>query len=214
MVVDRLRQASRARRDQQKIELRKLILDAARDLFDGSGYETFSLRQVAERIGYSPTTIYLYFADKDALLAAVMDQGFDEFVVALRSAADAQPDPLFRLRDLGRAYVDFGLNHSVHYRMMFMQRSDLLLITPEQGAEPRIASFHVLRAAVIEAQAHGLIRPGDPLAVANTLWSLVHGITSLAIGLPSLWTPDLARAYADTSFEMLINGIATRPQAA
>jgi AcrR family transcriptional regulator len=51
-------------------------VDAAGALFLEQGYERFSLRKVAERIGYSPTTIYLYFRDKDDLLFTVVDEGF------------------------------------------------------------------------------------------------------------------------------------------
>lgn len=66
--VERTRQASRHRREQEKEELQQLILKAAGELFLEQGYDRFSLRQVAERIGYSATTIYLYFEDKDDLL--------------------------------------------------------------------------------------------------------------------------------------------------
>ena len=69
--AERLRQAIRHRRDQEKQELRQTILNAAGELFLEQGYERFSLRKVAERIGYSPTTIYLYFRDKDDLLFTV-----------------------------------------------------------------------------------------------------------------------------------------------
>ena len=83
----RLSQASRRRRETQKQELRQAILEAASSLFLEQGYEGFSLRQVAERIGYTPTTIYLYFADKDALLFALLDDAFDRFGAALHHAS-------------------------------------------------------------------------------------------------------------------------------
>src|SRR5215213_6311078 len=85
--AERLREASRQRRDQEKQDVRQVILDAAADLFREHGYERFSLRQVAERIGYSPTTIYLYFTDKDDLLFTVADVGFMRFGEQLVAAA-------------------------------------------------------------------------------------------------------------------------------
>src|SRR5205807_9991232 len=77
--AERLRQAIRHRQDQEKQELRQTILTTAAELFLEQGYDHFSLRKVAERIGYSPTTIYLYFRDKDDLLFTVVDEGFTRF---------------------------------------------------------------------------------------------------------------------------------------
>src|SRR5215467_9981607 len=122
----RLRQASRARREQEKEDLRRIILDAAGELFLEQGYEGFSMRRVAERIGYSATTIYRYYEDKDDLLFAVVNEGFSEFARKLTEAAENVSDPVKRLEALWHAYVGFGLNNPVYYQMMFMPRADLL----------------------------------------------------------------------------------------
>src|SRR5262245_54863454 len=84
----RVRQASRARREQQKESLGRIILDAAGELFLEQGYEGFSMRRVAERIGYSATTIYRYYEDKDDFLFAVVNEGFSEFARKLTEAAE------------------------------------------------------------------------------------------------------------------------------
>jgi AcrR family transcriptional regulator len=121
-----VRQASRARREQQKKSLGRIILDAAGELFLEQGYEGFSMRRVAERIGYSATTIYRYYEDKDDLLFAVVNEGFSEFARQLTEAAENVSNPLKRFEALGRAYIRFGLDNPVYYQMMFMQRADLL----------------------------------------------------------------------------------------
>src|SRR5881296_1899668 len=159
--TQRLRQAIRHRRDQEKQELRQAILTAAGTLFLEQGYERFSLRKVAERIGYSPTTIYLYFRDKDDLLFTVVDEGFVRFGQQLAAAAESQEDPWERLIALGRAYVAFGLEHPVYYQLMFMQRADFLMQKPRGESQPRIASFRMLRQAVQQAIDAGVLRPGD-----------------------------------------------------
>src|SRR5438874_6636209 len=117
--AERLRQAIRHRQDQEKQELRQAILTTAAELFLEQGYERFSLRKVAERIGYSPTTIYLYFRDKDDLLFTVVDEGFKLFGQQLASAATTTQDPWERLIALGRTYVTFGLEHPMYYQLMF-----------------------------------------------------------------------------------------------
>jgi AcrR family transcriptional regulator len=179
-----VRRASRERRDLERQELRRAILDAAADLFLEQGYERFSMRQVAERIGYSATTLYRHFADKDELLFAVVDQGFARFGEALAAAANSTTDPVERLQALGRAYVRFGRENAVHYQMMFMQRADYLTSPAGESEEPRVDSFLVLERAVQEALDAGALRPGDARVVSNTLWALVHGVTSLVISMP------------------------------
>lgn len=179
--AERVRRGSRERRDLQRQELRQTILDAAADLFLAEGYERFSMRQVAERIGYSATTIYRHFADKDELLFAVVDQGFERFGAALDEASRSTDDPIGRIRALGRAYVRFGRENAVYYQMMFMQRADYLNAPVGESTESRVDSFVVLESAVQAAVDAGALRPGSTRAISNTLWALVHGITALAI---------------------------------
>src|SRR5215469_1699025 len=182
--VQRLHRAIRHRRDQEKQELRQAILTAAGELFLEQGYERFSLRKVAERIGYSPTTIYLYFRDKDDLLFTVVEEGYVRFSQQLAAAAECQVDPWERLIALGRAYVAFGLEHPVYYQLMFMQRVDFLMQKPRGESQPRIASFKILRQTVQQAIDDGILRPGDAENYSDVLWALVHGMVSLAISMP------------------------------
>src|SRR5215475_10010329 len=144
----RVRQASRDRREQQKQDLRRIILDAAGELFLEQGYEGFSMRRVAERIGYSATTIYRYYEDKDDLLFAVINEGFSEFARQLNEAAEGVSSPLKRLEALGQAYIRFGLDNPVYYQMMFMQRADLLFESRGEKTQPMIESFDVLQKTV------------------------------------------------------------------
>ncbi len=205
--VQRLSQASRQRRESEKQELRRAILQAASDLFVERGYEGFSLRQVAERIGYSPTTIYLYFADKDSLIFALLDDAFDQFGTALRQAADPITDPLAKLEALGRAYVRFGLTHPQHYQVMFVMRGDFLLQARATETLPRIASFNVLRDAVAYAIASGSLRPGDADAVSLLLWAIMHGIVSLAISMPLMITPERVAEVEQDALVLIQRGL-------
>ena len=136
----RISQASRKRREAKKADLRRQILDAAHRLFLQHGFEQFSLRQVAERIGYSATTIYHHFRDKDHLLYEVVVEGFDTFGSALQRAYDSTAEPAARLEALGRAYIRFGLDQPLYYRLMFMQRDDFLNKVEETGTWPRANS--------------------------------------------------------------------------
>lgn len=180
----RIKQASQERREQQKLETRQAILKAATQLFAEKGYENFSLRQVAEAIGYTPTTIYLYFQNKDDLLFQTAIQGFKTFGEMLQTAYDGGKNPLERMQAIGRAYVDFGLEHPVHYRLMFMQRGEFLLEKSPEGAEPIIDSFGILETTLQECIDAGLGKPANVKELAGTIWSGVHGIVALAISVP------------------------------
>ena len=90
----RIKKAINQRIEKEKLELKELILRTAAQLFLEKGYEKFSLRQVAEKIGYSATTIYLYFKDKDDLLFSIVLEGFDIFYKQLLKAERSKDNTL------------------------------------------------------------------------------------------------------------------------
>src|SRR5216684_8958153 len=199
--AQRLRQAIRHRQAQEKQELRQAILTAAGTLFLEQGYERFSLRKVAERIGYSPTTIYLYFRDKDDLLFTVVDEGFARFGQQLAAAATSTEDPWERVIALGRAYVAFGLQNPVYYQLMFLQRADFLTHQQAGKSQPRLATFLVLQQTVQQAIDAGVLRPGVAESYSDVLWALVHGMVSLAISLPAFYGTRLQQTM-ETAWRM------------
>lgn len=205
----RLRDKSSARRLQQKAEVRQALLDAASELFLEGGLEGFSLRGVAERVGYSATTVYLYFENKDDLLFAVVMEGFERFGEALQGAYDSVTDAVERIEATGRAYIHFGLTHPAHYRLMFMQRGDFLFRENPKNQKPTIDSFGVLVRAVGEALAAGRLVPADPLTHAYTLWAGVHGLVALALGVPTMGATGI-EARTDALMATLRGGIESR----
>ena len=64
------------RKEREKEDMRRLILNAARKLFLEQGYEKTSIRNIADAIEYSPATIYLYYKDKNELLFALHEEAF------------------------------------------------------------------------------------------------------------------------------------------
>jgi AcrR family transcriptional regulator len=185
--AQRLRAASSERREREKHELRQTILDAAQRLFVVHGYEGLSLRQVAEQIGYTPTTIYLYFEDKDDLLFAVVDQAYDRFTADLQTAYHATSDPRERLRALAEAYIAFGYQNPEAYQTIFMQRPDFLLKWKTGTKQPRATSLLILKQAVVEAQTTGVVRAGNSDVLSDVFWAAVHGAVALAITMPQIF---------------------------
>jgi AcrR family transcriptional regulator len=181
---------SRERRDREKNELRGKILDAARELFVEQGYDAVTMRKVAERIEYSPTAIYLHFEDKAALLREIVAADFAKLAAQFQKLARIE-DPLERLIRVGRAYVDFGLAHPNHYRLMFGAHPGQTVEPKTMSGDPQHDAYAFLCVTVTEAMESERLRPElhNPELVAQVLWSAVHGIVSLQIehfhGLPS-----------------------------
>lgn len=205
---ERIRTASQRRRDQQKAETRQAIVDAAGALFREHGYTGFSLRQVAEQIGYSPGTIYLYFKDKDALLFTLVDEGFAKFGEMLRAAVAASAVPREQLEGLFDAYIDFGLAYPLHYRLMFMERTDFMV--RESETAPIGVTWHetfmTLQDTVARCIAAGQIHATDAQSAADALWAGVHGVVALVITQP--WIDEARqRAAIDAMLTLMKRGM-------
>lgn len=207
---ERIRKASRHRRDHEKEELRQTILKVAGELFLEQGYDRFSMRQLAERIGYSVATPYLYFRDKDDLLFTVVDEGFARFKQQLAEAAVSSDDPWERLFALGQAYVRFGLRNPVYYQLMFMWRSDFLTQSATGEQSPRLEAFRILQDAVRYAMEAGAIE-GDGEADVETygdvLWATMHGVVALAISIP-MFDSERVRKLTTLMREMIFKAFA------
>src|SRR5258708_13353009 len=108
------------RREREKKELRQEILDAARDLFVREGFENVSMRKIAEKIEYSPTTIYLYFQDKADLLDCICEETFARLIKKQSVLDQTIADPLDRLRKNLRGYIEFGFKPPNHYKVAVM----------------------------------------------------------------------------------------------
>lgn len=161
-------------------DLKRALTHAALSLVAERGPKGFTLTEAARRAGVSAAAPYRHFADKAHLLATVAEQGFLELHTALTTtAADAASDPAARLISIGRAYVRWAVDHPDHYRVMFGADND-------KAQHPSLAvaagqAFGDLLDVITLCQAAGKLRGQEPGQVAGPLWSLVHGIASLAI---------------------------------
>ncbi len=208
-LTQRVRSASAKRRAEHKTSTRDVVFRAAAELLDEGGYEGFSLRRLAERIGYTPTTIYRYFRDKDELVIAILLEGFAAFAQALRAAAAETPDPAAQIEALGRAYVRFGLDHPVMYRVLFMQRSDVWSRIPPEQLERECgeSAFELLVTAVDRAMSTGAIRARDVQGTALSLWALMHGVVSLCLAMPDLGDEATREAMISSAFSLAEAGL-------
>jgi AcrR family transcriptional regulator len=171
------------RKARQKKYLRQEILDAASELFVKEGYENVSMRRIAEKIEYSPTTIYLYFRDKAELLEQVCVETFSGLSHVLLRIQEQPGDPIERLRRGLLAYIKFGMENPHHYRATFMMKIPAGFDDEKyhQPDSPGMQAFDFLRRCVIDCIKAGEFKDVDPELVSQTFWAGIHGITSLLI---------------------------------
>ncbi len=173
------------RREREKSETRDKILDAARELFVTEGFEGVSMRKVAEKIEYSPTAIYVHFADKQELFRELCHEDYARLAEVFQSSA-ISTDPIERLKQIGAIYIDFGTRYPNHYRFMFMaphpphepDEEDR-----EMMGNPEMDAYAFLKWAVQQAIDAGCFREEltDAELISQTLWASVHGVISLHI---------------------------------
>jgi len=171
------------RREREKQALRQEILSAARELFANEGYESVSMRKIAEKIEYSPTTIYLYFRDKQEVVQEICRETFQLLTRRLNAVLGEAGDPVERLKAGLRAYIEFGIEHPDHYRVSLMMpckeddSPNARKFEESEGAE----AFRCLTRSVTACVEAGRIRNEDVMAVSQVLWVAIHGLTSLLI---------------------------------
>lgn len=175
-------------------QLREEILDAATELLLETGHaKAVSIRSVAQRVGVTPPSIYLHFADKDALLDAVCARYFEKLDEEMQRVAVNQPSTVDVLRAQGLAYVRFARKTPELYRIATMGES-------RPGSDVDVAlnssAFVHMRHSVEALIAEGIYPRGDATSLALELWTVAHGLAAQMISRPYLPWGD-AEEFAD-----------------
>ena len=205
------------RRERAKSETRDKILDAARELFVTEGYEGVSMRRVAEKIEYSPTAIYVYFADKQELFHELCQQDYARLAEVFQTSAMSS-DPIERLKQIGGTYTEFGVRYPNHYKFMFMTTHPPHEPNEEDReimGNPEVDAYAFLKWAVQQAIDAGCFRAElqDAELVSQTLWAGVHGVIALQIAKgcdPWVdWRPLQQRA--EQMLDVILRGLVRQP---
>jgi AcrR family transcriptional regulator len=170
------------RKTKQKEDLRQQILDAALKVFVEEGLEHLSIRRIADIIEYSPTTIYLYFKDKNHLLFELCELGFRQ-MAELNSNLQSIQNPLQRLHQMGENYIRFGMEHTAYYDLMFNQAAPMECLANMDNPEWNSgdAALAMLKNIIGDCMQQNMIRKGDADAIAMAVWGMLHGLVSLRV---------------------------------
>ena len=175
--------------------LREEILAAAREILaETQDADAMSIRAIADRVGVSTPSIYLHFADKQALLDAVCGLVFAELDDRMQAAAAATADPFDGLRQRGLAYAEFALANPEQYRLAMMRMPAAHETYDKHTYDPFSAedivagpTYHHLIEAVQACTDAGVFAPGTEASlVATSLWAATHGAVSLCLAKPGL----------------------------
>lgn len=183
---------------------------AERLLLETEDESAVSVRAVADAVGVTPPSIYLHFADKTELMLAVCQRQFDKLDVVVNQAIEGIADPLEMLRRRAQAYIDFGVAHPEHYRVLLMGKRGLSREDFEAGRLPGIGSLLGVVENVQACMDSGVFARDDPFLVACGLWAAVHGLTSLRItmpGFPILHDPDTLGRHLT---QVILDGLGPR----
>ena len=171
------------RRAREKEALRQSILDAASQLVVEQGHQTLSIRKIAEKIEYAPSTIYLYFQDKYEILASICVEVFDQLSAKLLEIHQTEGDTVTKFRQGLRCYIDFGLANPSYYMVTFLTPWAELPDDHPVGAnrgpdEAAIRTFGYFCASIQGGIDQGIFREEDPHMLGQATWLAIHGMAS------------------------------------
>ena len=182
------------------------ILDAAKHLFAQEGVAHVTMRKIGAAVGVSPTALYMHFADKDTLLAAIAQDTFAELVERLEKSRTEALTPLAGFRAGLRAYITFGLDRPDEYRLTFMTRLFRRDNPNTCAVGMADRSFAILQEGLTELMACGCFRPRPPELLAETIWAMVHGTTALLLDQAENLQAG-ADALIESMLDVLISGL-------
>lgn len=170
------------RKEREKEELKGTILKAAKILFLEKGVEKTSMRNIADRIEYSPGIIYHYFKDKNEIFHALHQEGFKALGEKMEVLSVIQ-DPLDRLKAMGKIYIKFAMENPDMYDLMFIKEAPLCHVFDSDKEEwiEGGGSFNGLRMTIKQSLAEGYFPGHESESLAYMIWSTVHGLVSLNI---------------------------------
>lgn len=153
------------------------ILAAAQTILDQEGIEGLTIRKVAQHAGMSPMAMYRHFADKDALLNALMEDGlaaWEKIARAIRAR-----DPVEWIQQLGEAYLDFALGKPHSFDFAFFVPAPKARRFPDDFVAGRSPVIAMMMVRIDQAKADGRLGAKPALEVALSLAALGQGLVSM-----------------------------------
>jgi AcrR family transcriptional regulator len=194
-------------------DLRNVLIAIATELLAEEGTQGLSLRKIAQKAGVSHNAPYMHFADKEAVLSAIAEEGFRLLAIEVESAiATADNDTREQIIAASTAYVNFAIARPNHLKVMFYPYDPL----KHPGAiSASQASLNRLLELVETGQENRMLISGNSQEMTKAIWAMVHGIAAISIAYKTnvLVADNMAIAGTVSIFvNLLLDGLATRSQ--
>ena len=165
------------RRQRERERIRSTILGAAWTMVKKEGWQSLSIRRIADAIEYSVPVIYDYFENKEEILVEFAKEGFRILAKKIQLAKAKKVDPADQLKVIAYAHWDFACRYKEYYQLMYgvgMQGCEVQKCLPEQAFFRSLVMEPVIR--VIERSKNP---QADPCLKYYTFWSILHGLISI-----------------------------------
>lgn len=163
------------RRLREKEKLRTKILSTAWQMVKEDGWQSLSLRKIADAIEYSVPVIYDHFENKEAILVEFGNKGFELLSKKVRDAKSKKNNPVDQLKVIADAYWDFALNNREYYRLMY--GVGMASCEGEKCLERK--GFEI---DIMDSIQKAIEQPGVNACLKyHTYWSILHGLVSIKI---------------------------------
>ncbi len=163
----------------QRAKMRAKILEAARDRFLEEGLDGLSMRSIAQRVGVSSMTLYLYYESRQDIVRHITIEGFKVLNAEVEKAAKASKAG-DRIRDIANGYLKWALDNRRFYSAMFTYLTDDFAVAPEDpllAGPSNVVADHIKKAFVQSGHSDA-----SAALYSTILWSTLHGIATLQIG--------------------------------
>jgi AcrR family transcriptional regulator len=150
------------------------IIDVSRAIIEDEGVEQLTIRRIAETINRTQPAVYQHFSSKDAILEAIVTDGFTALAEHLKRAIRGGKTSLTAIAD---AYIRFGLERPRLYDVMFVGPSAITFAAGAATPIPAHTAFNIMAAAVAESG----VTPAHTATVTEVVWASLHGLVTLSI---------------------------------
>lgn len=197
---------SKERKTRQRGQQRQDILDAASQIIANEGYSGLSMRKLADRIEYSPASIYLHFASRERIAQELRESGFQALTTCMRAAV-AGKRGRDALHAIATAYVAFGIGEPELYRLIFMGSPGFMRAAYEGEQSGDAADQAYEQLLTITGGLDGAPKERQNLTqIADVIWSCLHGIVSLNLALSDLQATAV-EIQTNLSIELITTGL-------
>ncbi|MFA6144731.1 MAG: TetR/AcrR family transcriptional regulator [Sulfurimonas sp.] len=188
--------------------LKESLVEMALETIDHEGLDSLTLRELSQKVGTSRSAVYRHFESKEALILGVIQKGYTQLDLMFTPIfQDHTQSVVERFEKMGRAYLDFAIEHPNLYRLLFgekfrQEREEICDYKDENQA----TGLYALIGLLLEAQEEGIIARENPMIQAATVWASIHGLASLLID-GHLMMSDNKEAIYEYSIGVLLKGL-------